>query len=123
MFYYICWHKRTKCLVGLYITLLSIFDASYQMGWFYYDCLRLYSQIRILGKHFLKPCSLLIYMQGYADCIYHTVQNSHSYFQNIRFGVFEDQRRTADILKEELFITSNLHHVQKWIIKKGCIDI
>ena len=66
---------------------------------------------------------LLIYLYGNADCIYHTVQNSHSYFENIRFGVFEDQRRTADIFKEELIIISQLRKSQEWLSNKGIIDI
>ena len=66
---------------------------------------------------------LLIYLYGNADCIYHTVQNSHSYFKNIRFGVFEDQRRTADIFKEELIIISQLRKSQEWLSNKGIIDI
>ena len=66
---------------------------------------------------------LLIYHYDNADCIYHTVQNSHSYFKNIRFGVFEDQRRTADILKEEFIITSKLRKAQEWFANKGIIDI
>ena len=66
---------------------------------------------------------LLIYLNGNADCIYHTVQNSHSYFKNIRFGVFEDQRRTADIFKEELIIISQLRKSQEWLSNKGIIDI
>ena len=66
---------------------------------------------------------LLIYIYGNADCIYHTVQNSHNYFKNIRFGVFEDQRRTSDILKEELIITSQLRKIQEWFANKGIIDI
>ena len=64
---------------------------------------------------------LLIYLNGNADCIYHTVQNSHNYFKNIRFGVFEDQRRTADILKEELIITLQLREIQEWFTNKGII--
>ena len=66
---------------------------------------------------------LLIYLYGNADCIYHTVQNSHSYFKNIRFGVFEDQRRTSDIFKEELIIISQLRKSQEWLSNKGIIDI
>ena len=66
---------------------------------------------------------LLIYIYGNADCIYHTVQNSHNYFKNIRFGVFEDQRRTADILGEELIITPQLRKIQEWFANKGIIDI
>ena len=72
--------------------------------------------------HIMKIIFLLwIYLYGNADCIYHTVQNSHNYFQNIRFGVFEDQRRTADILKEELIITPQLRKIQKWFVNKGII--
>ena len=66
---------------------------------------------------------LLIYLYGNADCIYHTVENSHNYFKNIRFGVFEDQRRTADIFKEELIVTTQLRKNQEWIAKTGIIDI
>ena len=66
---------------------------------------------------------LWIYLYGNADCIYHTVQNSHNYFKNIRFGVFEDQRRTTDILKEELIITPQLRKIQEWFANKGIINI
>ena len=66
---------------------------------------------------------LLVYLHGFADGIYHGVQNSHSYFTNIRFGVFEDQRRTADIFKEEVFISSNLYQIQEWFEYKGNFNI
>ena len=66
---------------------------------------------------------LLIYLHSFADGIDHSVQNSHSYFTNIRFGVFEDQRRTADIFREELFISLNLYQIQEWFEYKGNFDI
>ena len=55
----------------------------------------------------------------YADCIYHIEQSSKNHFINYRFGVFEDQRKTTKLLKEELSITFNLQQVFGLITNKG----
>ena len=67
---------------------------------------------------------LLICMQriiGYSQNFtkFYTVQSLHKYYRNYRFGVYENQRKTAKIVKEELFIGNKLRQIEAWIQVKG----
>ena len=57
----------------------------------------------------------LIFLQGTVNALdIWTKQN-----RNYRFGVYENQRKTAEISKEEIFIIDKLHEFQKSILVKG----
>ena len=46
-------------------------------------------------------------------------QKYPQYYLNYRFGVYENKRKTAEIWKEEVFITDNLRESQKSMLAKG----
>ena len=60
-----------------------------------------------------------IFLQSFINCKYYTEQNLHKYYDNYRFGVYENQRRTAKIVKEELLIGNKMRQVEAWIRVKG----
>jgi hypothetical protein len=62
---------------------------------------------------------LLVCLQSFIDCRYSVDQNLHKYYNNYRFGVYENQRRTSKIVKEELFIGNKMRQIQAWIEVKG----
>ena len=64
----------------------------------------------------------LICLQGAVNAIdiwSNQDQKYIKYYLNYRFGVYENQRKTAEISKEEIFIIDKLHEFQKSILVKG----
>ena len=62
---------------------------------------------------------LLICLQSFSECRKYIEENTSYSYTNYRFGVFENKRKTAKIVKEEVFIRSRMREIEAWIQVKG----